>query len=194
MLLDIIDHPANIDNYKINFPQIQPRTVKPTQSVMEIPKPVQAAPATPPPLPLEAIEEDPELEPEKQEEESQQGEIDMIPLIENVATEISKNKQCINNSPGIEISEYDDTNFINPGNSMEYSCIIPNEKSIPKPHHNAQVNIYSDIKSIKEETLEMTQSDDKGQSSQKVPPSPNDSGQQEEGSGYHRITVEIHDY
>ena len=195
MLLDMIDRPVNTTDY--NIPQIQPKPVEPTQSVVEIPKPVQAAPATPPPPPLEAIKEEPELESEQQqEEESQQDEIDMIPVAENLATEISKNKQRINNCPGIEISECDDTNCINPGNGMEYSCIIPNEKSIPKPHSNPQVNNYSDIEPAKKEAIEMTQSDDKGQSSQKVPPFPAGSGQQEEGCDSHCITVEaeIHDY
>ena len=186
MLLDMIDRPVN--TYDYNIPQIQPKPVEPTQSVVEIPKPVQATPATPPPPPLEAIKEEPELESEQQEEESQQDEINIIPVTENLATEINKNKQCINNCPGIEISECDNTNCINPGNGMEYSCTIPNEKSIPKPHSNPQVNNYFDIEPAKKEAIEMTQSDDKGQSSQEVPPFSAGCGQQEEGSGSFCIT------
>ena len=187
MLLDMIDHPVNTNDY--NIPQIQRKPLKPTQSVVEIPKPVQTAPATPPPPPLEAMKEEPELESEQQEESQQ----DEITVTENIATEISKNKQYINNCPGIETSESDNTNCINPGNGMEYSCTIPGENSITKPHFNSQVNNYSDIESAKEEAME---SDDKGQSLQEVPPFLADSGQQEEGCGSYCITVEaeVHDY
>ena len=193
MLLDMIDRPANTNDY--NIPQVQPKPIEPTQSVVEIPKPIQAAPATPPPPPLEAIKEEPELEYLQQEEESEQDGIDMIPVTENLATEINKNKQCINNCPGIEISECDNTSCTNPKNDMEYGCTILEEKSIPIPHSNPQINSYSKNKQAKEEkAMELIQSEDKAQSSQDVHPFPADSGRQEE-CGSHCIIVEaeVHD-
>ena len=114
ILLDMIDCPVNINDY--NIPQIHPQPVEPTQSVVEIKEPVLARPTATPP-PLEAIKEEDELETEQQqqqeeeEEESQVGASNLIPVtMENL--EIAKNKPCINNCIGIEISEYDDTDLL----------------------------------------------------------------------------------
>ena len=98
---------------------------------MEISNPVRAAPATPPPpQPLGAIKEGAELEAEEGLQESQQDGVDniMIPVTENLATEISNTKHCVNNRPGIEISECDNTSRTNPENA---SCNILEENSIP---------------------------------------------------------------
>ena len=143
---------------------------------------------------MKAIKERTELESEQQQEREQDA-IDMIPVTEeNLATEIDKNKQC--SYPGIEVLERDDSIVITkPGNDIEHSHTILAENSIPKLYSNPQINRYSNIKQAKE-TMEMTQSDDKDQSSQEVPPFPVGSGQQEEGCGSQCITVkaEIHDY
>ena len=139
----MIDCPVNTNDY--NIPQIHPQPVEPTQSVVEIKEPVLARPTATPP-PLEAIKEENELETEQQqqqeeeEEESQLGASNLIPVtMENL--EIAKNKPCINNCIGMEISECDDTDYcINPGNSTE--C-IPSENSNPKPCSNTQMNSNS---------------------------------------------------
>ena len=141
------------------------------------------------------MKEKTELESERQQELREQDEINMILVTkENPATEIDKNKQC--SCPGIEILERDDSIIITkPRNDTEHSRTILAENSIPKLYSNPQINSYSDIKQAKEEAMEMTQSDDKGQSSQQVPTFPAGSGQQEEGYGSQCITVkaEIHD-
>ena len=144
---------------------------------MEISNPVRAAPATPPPpQPLGAIKEGAELEAEEGLQESQQDGVDniMIPVTENLATEISNTKHCINNRPGIEISECDNTSCTNPENA---SCNILEENFISIPHSNPQIN-YSGIEEGKEKALETTQSDGKGQSSHNVLPFPADGAQQ----------------
>ena len=75
IFLDMIDYPANTDDY--NIPQIQQKPAEPTQSVVEISNPVRAAPATsPPPQPLEIIKEGAELEAEEGLQESQQDGVD----------------------------------------------------------------------------------------------------------------------
>ena len=177
-----------MNNY--NIPQIQPKPVQPTQSVVEI-----SLKSIISPPPLEAIKEKTELESEQQQEREQDG-ISISPVTEeNLATEIDKNKEC--SCPGIEILKRDDSIVITkPGNDIEHSSTILAENSIPKLYSNLQINCYSDIKQAKVEAMEMTQSDDKDQSSQDVPPFPAGSGQQEEGYGSQCITVEaeIHDY
>lgn len=139
-LLNTIDLPAYTKDY--NTPDIQPKPVEPTQSVVELPKPVQAAPATMPPSPppLEVIKEEAELDSEQKQVESEEDGIDMIPMTENLAAEINKNKQCINDCPGIEISECDNSIVItNPiSDDMEHSHIIPKEMLIPKPLSSAK--------------------------------------------------------
>ena len=135
------------------------------------PNPVRAAPATsPPPQPLGAMKEGAELEAEEELQESQQDGVNniMIPMTENLAKEISNNKHCVNNCPGIEISECDNTNCTNPENT---SYNILEENSISIPHSNPQIN-YSGIEEGKEKAPETTQSDDKGQSSHNVLPFP----------------------
>ena len=186
----MIDCPANTDDY--NIPQIQPKPVEPTQSVVEIPYPIRAAPATPPPSPpLKAIKKEAELEAEKQLQESQQDGIDRVPVTENLATEISNNKHCVNNCPEIEISECDNTNCINPENNR---CNILEKNSSPKPHSNPQVNSnYSGTEEGKEEALEKTQSDDKHQNSHNFLPFPAD-GAQQSSSQCIIIEAKTHDY
>ena len=91
--------------------------------------------------------------------------------------EIAKNKPCINNCIGMEISECDDTDYcINPGNSTE--C-IPSENSNPKPCSNTQMNSNSNTTSAKVEAMD---NNCKGQSSLDVP-QPDSGHQQEEGEG-----------
>ena len=63
----------------------------------------------------------------------------------------------------------DNTSCTDPGNDIEHSCTILEEMLIPKPHSIPPNNSYSDIKQAKQEAIEMTQSEDKGQSSQDVP-------------------------
>lgn len=111
----------------------------------------------------------------------------MIPVTENLATEINKNKCYINNCSGIEVSECDNTRIcMNPGND---SCTILEETLIPKPHSNPHISSYSDMVQARWKAMAMTpQSDDKGQSSHQ------DSGQQEESSSqYMNLEAEIHD-
>ena len=194
LLLNMIDRPVNTSDY--NIPQIQPKPVEPTQSVVEIPKPVQAAPVTPLPPPLEAIQEEPELESEQQQESQQYG-IDVIPVTEeNLTAEINKNKQCINNCPGIEISECDDTSYTNPEDVMKQSHTFLKEIFNSKLHFSPQIYSYYAIKQAKEEVVEMPQSDDVIQSSQEVPPFHADGGQQERGGSLciTSVRAETHDY
>ena len=180
-LLDMIDRPVNTNDY--NIPQVKPKPAEPTQSVVEPPKPL-LVPANPPPL--EAIKEEPDLE--SGEQESEQYGIDVI-QVENISQEINKNKQCINNSSGIEIvdSECNNTST-NPESEMEH-VIILKENSIPKP----QINNGSDLD--KEEAMEIPRSDNMDQSSEEAAPLPAASGEQE-GVGSHCVIVEaeIHDY
>ena len=106
----------------------------------------------------------------------------MIPVTENLATEISNNKHCVNNCPGIEISECDKT-----------SCTEKNSISIP--HSNPQINVNNNCSGIeegKEKALETTQLDDKGQSSHNVLPFPAD-GAQQSGSQCIIVEAKIHD-
>ena len=63
-LLDMIDRPVNTNDY--NIPQVKPRPVKPTQSVVELPKQNQASPSPPP---LEEIREEAEVEAKQQPSE-----------------------------------------------------------------------------------------------------------------------------
>ena len=155
----MIDHPANTNDYKV-----EPKAVKPTQSVMELPKPL-LAPATSPSL--KVIKEEPDLESEGQE--SEQCGIDVIPVEENLSKEINKNKQCINNYSEIEIidSKYDDINT-NPGTEMEYGTILK-ENLIPNPNSNPQFNDYSKIEKAKEEAMELPRSDNIDQEVPQLP-------------------------
>ena len=187
-LLDMIDRPVNTNDY--NIPQVKPKPVVPTQSVVEPPKPL-LVPANP--SPMEAIKEEPELESGERESE-QDDTIDVIP-VENVSQEINKHKQCINNYSGIEIvdSECNNTST-NPESEMEH-IIILKENSIPKPHSNPQINNNSNIDQAKEEAMEIPRSDNMDQSSQEVPPLPAASGEQERvGSHCIIVEAEIHDY
>ena len=166
-LLDMIDRPANTNDY--NIPQVEPKPVKPTQSVIDLPKPLQA-PATS--LSLEAIKEEPDLKAEGQE--SEQCGIDVISVEENLSKEINKNKQCINNYSEIEIvdSKYDDINT-NSDTEMEYGTILK-ENLIPNPNSNPQFNDYSKIEQVKEEAIELPRSDN---IDQEVPQLPAASGE-----------------
>ena len=180
-LLDMIDRPVNTNDY--NIPQVKPKPVEPTQSVVEPPKPL-LVPANPPPL--EAIKEEPDLE--SGEEESEQYGIDVI-QVENISQEINKNKKSINNYSGVEIvdSECNNTST-NPEYEVEHVIILKGN-SIPKP----QIHNGSDLD--KEEAMEMDRSDNMDQSSEEAAPLPAASGEKE-GFGSHCIIVEaeIHDY
>ena len=179
-LLDMIDRPINTNDY--NIPQVEPKPVEPTQSVVEPPKSL-FVPATPPPL--EAIKEEPELESEQQA--SKHDGTDVITVKENPSRE---SKKCIKNYSGIENadSEYDNSST-DCETEMKHGTILK-ENSNPKPHFSSH---YSDIE---QEAMEMPQSDDMDQSSREVPPLPAASGEQELGVGSHCIIVEadIHYY
>ena len=183
-LLDMIDRPVNTNDY--NIPQVKPKPVVPTQTVIEPPKPL-LVPANPPPL--EAIKEEPDLD--SGEQESEQDGIDVI-QVENISQEINKDKQCINIYSGIEIvdSECNNTST-NPECEVEHIIILKGNL-IPKPHSNPQIHNGSDLD--KEEAIEIPRSDNMVQSSEEAAPLPAASGEQE-GVGSHCIIVEaeIHD-
>ena len=151
-LLDMIDSPANTNDYNI-----KPKSAGPTQSVVERPK-SQLAPATPPsPKAIkEAIKEEPKLESEEQS--SKQDGIDLK------STPIKKNKKCVNKYSGTETadSEYDNTST-NPETEMEYDVIMK-ENSISKPHPSPQINNYNiaDIEQAQEEAMESDNSEQEG--------------------------------
>ena len=137
-LLDMIDRPVNTNDY--NITQVCSKPVEPTYSVVEVPKPH----LTPPPPPLEEIREEPEPESQQQ-------------LTENQSASISKNKQQLNNSFGIEIAEYDDTTII-PGTRMEYSTTFEMKPiSIVNPQIDIENESTMDVQQDDEETPEMFQ-------------------------------------
>ena len=179
-LLDMIDRPANTNDY--NIPQVKPKPAKPTQSVVEPPKPL-LVPATP--LPLEAIKEELELESEQQA--SKHDGTDVITVKENPSRE---SKKCIKNYSGIENadSECDDSST-DCETEMKHGTILK-ENSNPIPHFDSH---YSDIEQAREETMDMSQSDNMDQSSQKVLPFPAASDEQE-GVGSHCIIIEADIY
>jgi hypothetical protein len=128
-LLDFIDCPANRNDYKI--PQVQPKPVEPNQSLVELPKP-QLAPATsPPPPPIEAIEEELELELTGWQTSKLKG---IHAMTEgNVSMEICTSKQC-----------YSDIECNEGGHNRETEIkhrTIQKQNSIPKPKSNHQVCI-----------------------------------------------------
>ena len=144
------NHQPPPDDY--NIPQVHPKPVETTYSVVEIQKPHLA-----PPPPLEEVREEPELE--SQQQLSEQDHIAVAQ--ENQSAGIYTNKQCLNNCSGIEIAECDETT--SPGTRMEYSTIFE-LKSIPQPHVNPQIdtetNNSMDILRADEEAVEMSQSND----------------------------------
>ena len=188
----MIDRPVNTNDY--NIPQVQPEPAEPTQSVVELPKP-QLAPATPPPL--EAIEEESELESTEQRANKRDG-IDMIPLEENLSIDICMNKQCINNHSGIEIAEYSEIGK-NGETEIEQSTILK-ENSIPKSNSNTEISSHplakSDIKQASKEAMEIPLSNNMDQCKQEVPPFPADSGEHEGVIDSQCIIVEaeVHNY
>ena len=146
-LLDMIDSPANTNDYNI-----KPKSAGPTQSVVERPK-SQLAPATPPSP--KAIKEEQKLESEEQA--SKQEGINMIPA------KPIQIKKCVNKYSGSETadSEYDNIST-NPETEMEYNIIIK-EKSISKHHPIPQVNNYSaDIEQAQEEAMKSDNSEQEG--------------------------------
>ena len=86
-LFDMIDYPANTNDYNIICLKVKPKPVESTQSVVEPPKPllyiyiyiciVLANPPT-----LEAIKE--ETEHESEEQARKEDGIDVIPVVENL--------------------------------------------------------------------------------------------------------------
>ena len=161
-LLDMIDRSANTNDY--NIPQVKPKPTEPTQSVIDLPKPLQAPAIL---LSLEAIKEEPDLESEGQE--SEQDGIDVIPVEENLSKEMNKNKQCINNYSKIEIVDSKcDNSSTNPGTDMEHGTILK-LNSISNPNSNPQFNDYSKIERAKEEVIELPQSDNRDQKVSQLP-------------------------
>lgn len=136
------------------------------------------------------------------QQESQQGgiHVEIQATEENLAIEMNKNKHCINNYPGIEISESDETICKNPENDMKQSHMDLKQNLIPKLHSmaNSHINTYSGIKQAKlEEAKEMSQSDVFQIGSQEVPPFPAGSVEQGQGDGSHdhcilTVKAEIH--
>ena len=164
-LLDMIDSPANTNDYNI-----KPKSAGPTQSVVERPK-SQLAPATPP-SPIE-IKEESKLESE--ELANKQGGISLIPT---EPIKIKKNKKCIHKSTGTETanSEYDNTST-NPETEMEYD-IVMKENLISKPHPTTQINNDSaDIEQAQEEAMKSDNSEQEGV-----------------GSHYIIVEAEVNDY
>ena len=164
-LLDMIDSPANTNDYNI-----KPKSAGPTQSVVERPK-SQLAPATPP-SPI-AIKEESKLESEEQANKQ-----DSINLIPTEPLKIKKNKKCIIKSTGTETadSEYDNTSA-NPETEMEYD-IVMKENLISKPHPTSQINNDSaDIEQAQEEAMKSDNSE-----------------QERVGSHYIIVEAEVNDY
>ena len=146
-LLDFIDRPANTNDYKI--PQVQPKPVEPTRSVVELPQP-QLSPAATPPPPVEAIEEG--LEPELTEQQTSKPEGTHA---ETKEIEIYTNKQS-----------YSDTECNASGHNRETEMkhnIIRKRNSIPKPSSNLQVC-----------NIPLLRSDNMNQSTQEVSSFPED--------------------
>ena len=175
-ILNFIDHPpAYTNDYNV-----QPKCAEPTISVVELPKP-RLARATPPPL--EAIEEELKLQSTEQQQESEKEGIDMIPVTENLATEVKKNKQCINNYSGIQIVECNEISK-NCETKMEHITTLK-ENSILQSNSNAQINncTLKDVKQANE-----------GASTRDVPPVPAVSALEEGvGSQYIVVKAEVHD-
>ena len=94
-LLDMIDHPVNTKDYRV-----EEKPVEPTKSVVELPKPYLAPP---PPPPLEEIKEE-----DEQQQNLQLNEEDCITVEEHHTASINEKKQRINDASGIEIPECDD--------------------------------------------------------------------------------------
>ena len=91
-LLDMIDHPVNTKDYRV-----EEKPVEPTKSVVELPKPYLAPP---PPPPLEEIKEE-----DEQQQNLQLNEEDCITVEEHHTASINEKKQRINDANGIEIPE-----------------------------------------------------------------------------------------
>ena len=151
-LLDVMDHPVNINNY--NIPQVHQKPAGPTSSVVDLPKCHLAPPAPP----LEEIEEEPE--PKSQQQFSAQDDITVAE--ENQSAVLSK--QCLNNCSGIVITDIDDVT-IGSGIKTEYSTTTFEAKSVPKFRDHSQTGVKIDnsndvqhADSVREETPELSQS------------------------------------
>lgn len=170
VLLDFIDHTTNTNDY--NLSQIQPRSTEPTQSVVEL---SNSQPTSVKPPPLEAKEEEPELESTVQQA-TQQGDVNVILVEENLSAEIYENKQCINNYSEIEIAE------CNESQNVEINSTTLKEISIPKSDSDAKISYCAMTEQANREAMEIPQSDNVDQSMQEVPVFPAN-GDQQEGVG-----------
>ena len=168
-LLDMIYHPVNTNDY--NAPQVRLRPTKPavTQSEVELPKPYLAPP--PPPL-LEEIKEEPEIEIEQQASEEDR----VILGEENHSLHINKNKQCINDCCGMEISEHYNICLAASGTGMECNSkdqLV--ENSIPSNQITVEVDVLFSMdggKSVEEETTVTPPIDTDIQQSEFIAPEP----------------------
>ena len=115
----LIDGSVNTNDY--NIPQVHPKPVEPTYSVLEVPKPHLVAPPS-----LDEVKEEPETEPQKQLSEQD----DITVAKEDQLASLDKSKQCLNNQFGIGIVECDE-NTQSSGTGMGYRTTIE-FKPIPK--------------------------------------------------------------
>ena len=111
-------------------PEIHPKPVEPTYSVVEMSN-FDTEP--PPQPPLEEIRE--ELEPESQQQPSEQDDVTVAKEKQSALTDV--NKQCLNNCSGIEITDECDGTITNSRTGMDYSTTF-DSTSTPKPHANPQ--------------------------------------------------------
>ena len=139
-LLNATDCPANTND--CNVPQVHPKPVEPTHSVLELPEPHIA-----PLPPLEVINEQ---ETEPQQQPSEQDDITQSVAEESQSSMIDEGKQCLNNCSEIEIAESDTTSkylgtkstHASPQDNGTSSKAIQNIK-MPQSNHNDLVNLSS---------------------------------------------------
>ena len=123
-LLDMIDRPVNTSDYESITPVDQePKPVKPTQSVVELPKPHQ-----PPSSSMEDTKEESELESEQQQNEQR----DSVVVMENSNQLESIDKQYLNNCSEIDIADCDHNTA--PGTRMG---LCANTDVIPVPNDSS---------------------------------------------------------
>ena len=138
-LLDMIDHPVNTKDYRI-----EEKPVEPTKSVVELPKPYLAPP---PPPPLEEIKEE-----DEQQQNLQLNEEDCITVEEHHTASINEKKQRINDASGIEIPECDDcpsSSVVEPP-KVYLAPSMPPEEIKEKVKQQRQLNEEDGIMEIEE--------------------------------------------
>ena len=148
--LDMVDGSVNTSDY--NIPQVHPKPVEPTYSVLEVLKSHLVAPPS-----LEGVKE--ELETEPQQQLSEQDDIAVAE--EDQLAPVDKNEQCLKNQFGIKILECDE----NTRTGMGYRTTIE-LKPIPKSQcADPQVDI------VNENLLDVQLADSNGEETLKMPPS-----------------------